>query len=57
MACTLDSCTDYLISSTGQTLAIGLPRLFDGQLSNDQVTRWLRSVQLDSRRVWALPNP
>jgi len=57
MACTLDSCTDYLISSTGQTFAIGLSRLFDGQLSHDQVTRWLRSVQLDSRRVWGPAKP
>ena len=57
MACTLDSCTDYLISSTGQTLAIGLPRLFDRQLSHDQVTRWLRSVQLDSRQVWGHAKP
>jgi len=39
MACTLDLYTDYLISSTGQTSATGLSRLFDGQLSHDQVTR------------------
>ena len=57
MACTLDLYTDYLISSTGQTSATGLSRLFDGQLSHDQVTRWLRSVYLDSRQVWAHAKP
>ena len=57
MACTLDLYTDYLISSTGQTSATGLSRLFDGQLSHDQVTRWLSSVYLDSRQVWAHAKP
>ena len=57
MACTLDLYTDYLISSTGQTSATGLSRLFDGQLSHDQVTRWLSSVQLDSRQVWSHAKP
>ena len=57
MACTLDLYTDYLISSTGQTSATGLSRLFDGQLSHDQVTRWLSSVYLDSRQVWSHAKP
>jgi DDE superfamily endonuclease len=57
MVCTLDLYTDYLISSTGQTSATGLSRLFDGQLSHDQVTRWLRSVYLDSRQVWSHAKP
>ena len=57
MACTLDLYTDYLISSTGQTSAMGLSRLFDGQLSHDQVTRWLSNVHLDSRQVWAHAKP
>ncbi len=57
MACTLDLYTDYLISSTGQTSATGLSRLFDGQLSHDQVTRWLSSVYLDSRQVWGHAKP
>ena len=57
MACTLDLYTDYLISSTGQTSATGLSRLFDGQLSHDQVTRWLSSVSLDSRQVWGHAKP
>ena len=53
----LDLYTDYLVSSTGQTSATGLSRLFDGQISHDQVTRWLRSVYLDSRQVWAHAKP
>ena len=57
MACTLDLHTDYLISSTGQTSATGLSRLCDGQLSHDQVTRWLSSVHLDSRQVWGHAKP
>ena len=57
MACTLDLYTDYLISSTGQTSATGLSRLLDGQLSHDQVTSWLRSVELDSRQVWGHAKP
>ncbi len=57
MACTLDLYTDYLLSSTGQTSATGLSRLFDGQISHDQVTRWLTGVYLDSRQVWAHAKP
>ena len=57
MACTLDLYTDYLISSTGQTSATGLSRLFDGQLSHDQVRRWLSQVHLDSRQVWGHAKP
>ena len=57
MACTLDLYTDYLISSTGQTSATGLSRLFDGQLSHDQVTRWFSRVYLDSRQVWGHAKP
>lgn len=57
MACTLDLYTDYLLSSTGQTSAMGLSRLFDGQISHDQVTRWLTGMYLDSRQVWAHAKP
>ena len=47
MVFTLALYTDYLLSSTGQTSATGLSWLFDGQISHDQVTRWLTSVYLD----------
>ena len=57
MTCTLDLYTDYLISSTGQTSATGLSRLLDGEVSPDQVTRWLRTSYLDSEQVWAQAKP
>ena len=57
MTCTLDLYTDYLISSTGQTSATGLSRLLDGQVSHDQVTRWLSRSYLDSAQVWARAKP
>ena len=44
LTCTLDLYTDYLLSSTGPTTAMGLSRLLDGALSHDHVTRWLRHV-------------
>lgn len=37
----LDLYTDYLIASFGPTTATGLSRLLDGQISHDQVTRFL----------------
>jgi hypothetical protein len=37
----LDLYTDYLISSFGQTTATGLSQLLDGEVSHDQVTRFL----------------
>jgi hypothetical protein len=37
----LDLYTDYLISSFGQTSATGLSQLLDGEVSHDQVTRFL----------------
>ena len=55
--CTLDLYTDYLISSTGQTSATGLSRRLDGEVSPDQVTRWLRTSYLDSEQVWAHAKP
>ena len=57
MVCTLDLHTDYLLSSTGQPSATGLSCLFDGQISHDQVTRWLSRVYLDSRQVWGHAKP
>ena len=49
--------TNYLISSTGQTSATGLSRLLDGEVSHDQVTRWLRTSYLNSAQVWAQAKP
>lgn len=52
MTCTLDIYTDYLLSSTGQTSATGLSRLFGGAISHDQVTRLLTNAYWDSKTLW-----
>ena len=52
MTCALNLYTDYLLSSTAQTSATDLSRLFDGHISHDQTTRWRTSVYLDSRQAW-----
>ena len=57
MTCTLDIYTDYLISSTGQTSATGLSRLYDGAISHDQVTRLLTNSYLDSKDLWKHSKP
>ncbi len=57
MTCTLDIYTDYLISSTGQTSATGLSRLYDGAISHDQVTRLLTNLYLESKDLWSKSKP
>ena len=57
MTCTLDIYTDYLISSTGQTSATGLSRLYDGAISHDQVTRLLANSYLESKDLWSKSKP
>lgn len=57
MTCTLDIYTDYLISSTGQTSATGLSRLYDGAISHDQVTRLLTNSYLESKDLWSKSKP
>jgi hypothetical protein len=57
MTCTLDIYTDYLISSTGQTSATGLSRLYEGAISHDQVTRLLTKSYLDSKDLWLKAKP
>lgn len=53
----LDIYTDYLISSTGQTSAIGLSRLLDGSISHDSITRFLSQNQFDSKALWQSVKP
>ena len=57
MTCTLDLCTDYLVSSTGPTTAMGLSRLLDGALSHDYITRWLSRTALGSPALWRAAKP
>jgi len=57
MQCNLDIYTDYLISSTGQTSATGLSRLYAGQMSHEQVTRFLTNSYFDSKDLWLKSKP
>jgi hypothetical protein len=53
----LDLYTDYLISSFGQTTATGLSQLLDGDISHDQVTRFLASQPKTSADLWRVVKP
>lgn len=53
----LDLYTDYLIASFGPTTATGLSRLLDGQVSHDQVTRFLSERVKTSADLWRLVKP
>jgi hypothetical protein len=44
--------TDYLLTSFSYTTATGLSDLLDGQVSHDQVTRFLAREDFDSRKLW-----
>jgi transposase len=48
----LDLYTDYLLSSFGQTSAVGLSRLVDGDISHDSISRLLSGNDFDSRQLW-----
>jgi hypothetical protein len=53
----LDLYTDYLISSFGQTTATGLSRLLGGEVSHDQITRFLTSPEKTSAQLWRIVKP
>ena len=57
MPCSLDTYTDYLLCSTGQTSATGLARLHDGAVGHDQVTRFLASTELTGKQLWQQAKP
>jgi hypothetical protein len=48
---------DYLICSFGPTTATGFSRLLDGEISHDQVTRFLASQAKTSADLWRLAKP
>ena len=48
----LDLYSDYLLSSFGATTATGLSALLDGQISHDQVTRFLSQTDYTSKHLW-----
>ncbi|MGB8643905.1 MAG: transposase [Anaerolineae bacterium] len=53
----LDLYSDYLISSLGPTTATGLSALLEGDVSHDQVTRFLAGRQHTSADLWQLVKP
>ena len=53
----LDLYSDYLISSFGATTATGLSALLDGDLSHDQITRFLAGRRRTSADLWHLAKP
>ena len=48
----LDYYSDYLISQNQLATATGLSALLDGEVSHDQVTRFLHADELDSKALW-----
>jgi hypothetical protein len=53
----LDLYSDYLVSSFGATTATGLSNLLDGDVSHDQITRFLASREQTSTDLWHLVKP
>jgi hypothetical protein len=53
----LDLYTDYLLSSFGPTTATGLSQLVNGEVSHDQVTRFLASPAKTSGDLWRIVKP
>ena len=50
----LDLYSDYLISAFGQTTAIGLSSLLDGEVSHDQIQRSLAGEEQTSADLWRI---
>lgn len=48
----LDIYTDYLICQNQYATATGLSNLLDGQVSHDQITRFLNQGELTSKDLW-----
>jgi len=53
----LDLYSDYLLSAFGQTTATGLSTLLEGQVSHDQVQRFLASSKRTSSDLWRIAKP
>ena len=47
----MDLYTDYLISLQGQATATGLSKIVE-ELSHDQITRFLRKEEFNSKELW-----
>lgn len=53
----LDIYTDYLICQTKYATATGLSDLLDGEISHDQVTRFLNKQKFSSKALWEEVKP
>lgn len=53
----LDIYSDYLIASFSQTSATGLSKLLNGEISHDQVTRFLSKDEHTSKDLWLMVKP
>jgi len=52
-----DLYSDYLLASFSQTLATGLSNLMNGEISHDQVTRFLFEEKKTSKDLWLIVKP
>ena len=52
-----DLYSDYLLASFGATTATGLSELLDGEVSHDQVTRYLAGTQKTASELWQPVKP
>ncbi len=53
----LDIYSDYLIASFSQTSATGLSNLLNGEISHDQVTRFLSQEKKTAKDLWLIAKP
>jgi hypothetical protein len=53
----LELYSDYLISTFGYATATGLANMLDGQISHDQVTRFLAQEKYTSKELWQEVKP
>jgi hypothetical protein len=50
----LELYTDYLLSTFGYATATGLSRMVEGQVTHDQITRFLSAEEFTSKDLWML---
>ena len=53
----LDIYTDYLICQNKYATATGLSALIPGEVSHDQITRFLNRSELGSKELWSYVKP
>jgi len=53
----LEIYTDYLITQSQQATATGLSDVLDGEISHDQVTRFLSRGTYESKQLWEITKP